>query len=445
MWPSSWRHDTLRNSTLSLLPGLSQYVTIKCEIMSAMPLYLHIWTGHNPRHFLPIPHTCSQVILFLTIYIYIYPKFFKESVIQMPIQRKAGVLGATGSVGQRFILLLSEHPDFELSVLGASARSAGRKYKEATTWKQTSLLPKSAEDIIVSECTVEAFKDCDIIFSGLDAEYAGPIEKALLEAGLSVISNAKNYRRVEEVPLIVPIVNTEHLQVIEDRVKEAKGKGEKKPGFIVCISNCSTAGLVAPLKPLVEQFGPIDLLTTTTLQAISGAGFSPGTPGIDILDNVVPYISGEEDKIEWETKKILGNVSNGKFVNLSDDEMKVSAQCNRVAVSDGHTECISLRFKNRPAPSLQQVKDAMTSYVCDAYKLKCHSAPKQTIHVLEESDRPQPRLDRDRDSGFGVSVGRVREDPVLDFKMVVLSHNTVIGAAGAGILIAEILAAKNVI
>ncbi|ODV75031.1 aspartate-semialdehyde dehydrogenase [Cyberlindnera jadinii NRRL Y-1542] len=361
--------------------------------------------------------------------------------------KKAGVLGATGSVGQRFILLLSDHPDFELSALGASSRSAGKRYEDAVTWKQTSLLPESAKDLIVSECTYEAFKDCDVVFSGLDAEYAGPIEKEFRENGLAVVSNAKNYRREADVPLIVPIVNTDHLQVVETKLNAAKAKGEKRPGFIVCISNCSTAGLVAPLKPLVEKFGPIDLLTTTTLQAISGAGFSPGVSGIDVLDNIVPYISGEEDKIEWETKKILGGLNDAKdgFSILSDDEIKVSAQCNRVAVSDGHTECISLRFKTQNKPSVDEVKQCLKEYVCEAYKLGCHSAPKQTIHVLEQPDRPQPRLDRDRDAGYGVSVGRVREDPVLDFKMVVLSHNTIIGAAGAGILIAEILLKKGLI
>lgn len=363
-------------------------------------------------------------------------------------QRKiAGVLGATGSVGQRFILLLAEHPDFELRVLGASPRSAGKKYIDAVNWKQTDLLPEFAEDIIVSECKAEQFKDCDIVFSGLDADYAGPIEKAFVEAGLAVVSNAKNYRREQDVPLLVPIVNTEHLDMIATKLETAEKNNQKKPGFIVCISNCSTAGLVAPLKPLVEKFGPIDALTTTTLQAISGAGFSPGVPGIDILDNIIPYIGGEEDKMEWETKKILGRLSADKsqIELLTPEEIKVSAQCNRVAVSDGHTECISLRFKNRPAPSVDQVKKCLKEYVCDAYKLGCHSAPKQTIHVLEQNDRPQPRLDRNRDAGYGVSVGRVREDPVLDFKMVVLSHNTVIGAAGAGILIAEILLAKNLI
>lgn len=355
----------------------------------------------------------------------------------------AGVLGATGSVGQRFILLLAEHPDFELRVLGASPRSAGKRYVDAVNWKQTDLLPDSAKDIVVVECKAEEFKDCDVVFSGLDADYAGPIEKEFCESGLAVISNAKNYRREADVPLVVPIVNPEHLDIVAQKRAEDKSKG-----FIVCISNCSTAGLVSPLKPLVEKYGPIDALTTTTLQAISGAGFSPGVPGIDILDNIIPYIGGEEDKMEWETKKILGKLSkDSTTVELvSPEEMKVSAQCNRVAVSDGHTECISFRFKNRDqVPSVEELKKTMSDYVCDASKLGCHSAPKQTIHVLEQNDRPQPRLDRNRDNGYGVSVGRVREDPVLDFKMVVLSHNTIIGAAGSGILIAEILLAKNLI
>mgnify|MGYP004712836283 CR=1 FL=1 len=361
--------------------------------------------------------------------------------------KKAGVLGATGSVGQRFILLLADHPDFEIHALGASPRSAGKKYKDAVTWKQTDLLPKNAEDILVTECKPEGkFLECDVVFSGLDSDVAGDVEQAFLESGAAVISNAKNNRREVDVPLIVPIVNPEHLSVVEKKVKANKAAG-KKEGFIVCISNCSTAGLVAPLKPLVEKFGAIDLLTTTTLQAISGAGFSPGVSGIDVLDNIVPYISGEEEKIEWETKKILGgvNAEGTEFVPLSDDTIKVSAQCNRVPVSDGHTECISFRFAKQPAPSLEEIKQTLRDYQCDATKLGCHSGPKQTIHVLEEQDRPQPRLDRNRDAGYGVSVGRVREDPVLDFKMVVLSHNTVIGAAGAGILIAEILKAKDVI
>ncbi|CAI5756624.1 unnamed protein product [Candida verbasci] len=362
--------------------------------------------------------------------------------------KKAGVLGATGSVGQRFILLLSKHPEFKIHALGASSRSSGKKYSDAVQWKQQDILPESASNIIVEECKPDGnFKDCDVVFSGLDSDVAGEIEKNFVESGLVVISNAKNYRREPNVPLVVPIVNPEHINLVENKVKSELAKGNEKPGFLICISNCSTAGLVAPLKPLVDKFGPIDALTAVTLQAISGAGFSPGVSGMDILDNIVPFISGEEDKLEWETKKILGGInSNGtEFEPISDDKMKVSAQCNRVPVIDGHTECISLRFANRPPPSVEEVKKCLREYVCDASKLGCHSAPKQTIHVLEQQDRPQPRLDRERDNGYGVSVGRIRQDSLLDFKMVVLSHNTIIGAAGSGILIAEILKAKNLI
>ncbi|GMG39832.1 unnamed protein product [Ambrosiozyma monospora] len=360
-------------------------------------------------------------------------------------KRKVGVLGATGSVGQRFILLLANHPNFELAKLGASSRSAGKPYKKAVEWKQTSLMPSQAADLVVTECKPEEFADCDVVFSGLDAEYAGAIEKAFVEFGLVVVSNAKNYRRELDVPLVVPTANSDHLDIVAEKVRLAKAKGEKRPGYIVCISNCSTAGLVAPLKPLVDKFGPLEILTTTTMQAISGAGFSPGFPGIDILDNVVPFISGEEEKIEWEAKKILGHLKNDKTTVLNDDSMKVSAQCNRVAVSDGHTECVALKFAKRPAPSVEEVKKCLRDYVCEATQLGCASAPKQAIHVLEEQNRPQPRLDRERDGGFGVSVGRIREDPVLDFKFVVLSHNTIIGAAGSGVLIAELLDAKKLL
>lgn len=351
--------------------------------------------------------------------------------------RKAGVLGATGSVGQRFILLLSEHPEFELAVIGASSRSAGKKYVDCCTWKQTDLMPKDVEDLVVSNCTAEAFKDCDVVFSGLDADYAGSIEKEFVEAGIPIISNAKNYRRDENVPLVVPIANSDHLDMLQHRKKAGNG-------IHICISNCSTAGLVAPLKPLVDQFGPLQYVSTTTLQAISGAGFSPGVSGIDVLDNIVPYISGEEDKIEWEAKKILGGLSDDKSQFILDEELLVSAQCNRVAVSDGHTECVSFKFRNGK-PSLDDVKQCLRNYVCEATKLGCHSAPEKAIHVLEQPDRPQPRLDRNRDAGFGVSVGRIRPDPIFDYKMVILSHNTVIGAAGSGVLIAELLVKKGYI
>ncbi|KAK9456397.1 semialdehyde dehydrogenase [Dipodascopsis uninucleata] len=351
--------------------------------------------------------------------------------------KKAGVLGATGSVGQKFILLLSDHPDFELFKLGASSRSASKAYKDAVKWRQTANVPEKAQDIIVVECKASEFKECDVVFSGLDSDVAGDIEKELKDAGLVVISNAKNYRRDPEVPLVVPLVNTTHLSVVEQSIKSKKGT-------IICNSNCSTAGLVVPLKALQDKFGELETVNVTTLQAISGAGFSPGVLGIDILDNIIPYISGEEEKLEWETKKILGSVDNNLTFKLLND-LKVSAQCNRVAVSDGHLECVSMKFKQSPPPSLEEVKAAMRDYVCEPQKLGCSSAPKHSIYVLEEPDRPQPRLDRSRDNGYAVSVGRIREDPVLDYKFVVLSHNTVIGAAGSGILIAETLLAKGLL
>ncbi|KAK9460360.1 uncharacterized protein V1516DRAFT_676417 [Lipomyces oligophaga] len=359
-------------------------------------------------------------------------------------QKRAGVLGATGSVGQKFILLLAEHPDFELYKLGASSRSAGKSYKDAVKWRQTATIPESAQSLAVVECTTKEFADCDVVFSGLDADVAGDIEKDMFEHGLVVISNAKNYRREPTVPLVVPLVNTHHLDVIARKIESARSQGVEKPGYIICNSNCSTAGLVVPLAALSRAFGPISHVTVTTMQAISGAGFAPGVLGFDILDNVVPYISGEEEKLEWETAKIMGNIADDdSFAPLSD--MLVSAQCNRVAVSDGHLECVSFKFVSERKPTIDQVKQALRDYKCEPQNLGCSSAPKQAIYVLEEPDRPQPRLDRMRDNGYAVSVGRIRPDTIFDFRFVVLSHNTVIGAAGSGILIAETLLGRGLL
>ncbi|KAK9451525.1 semialdehyde dehydrogenase [Limtongia smithiae] len=362
----------------------------------------------------------------------------------MPERKKAGVLGATGSVGQKFILLLADHPEFELYRLGASERSAGKPYVSAVKWRQTATIPSVARNIIVSPCASGEFQECDVVFSGLDADVAGDIEKDFFENGLAVISNAKNYRRAPTVPLVVPLINSSHLDVIARRLQAARAQNQGKHGFIICNSNCSTAGLVVPLGVLINKFGDISAVTVTTMQAISGGGFSPGVPGFDILDNVVPYISGEEEKLEWETKKILGSVGDDDSFTLKSG-MAVSAQCNRVAVTDGHLECVSIKFASEIKPTVEEVKAALREYKCEAQILKCYSAPKQCIYVLEEEDRPQPRLDRDRDNGYAVSVGRIREDPVFDFKFLVLSHNTVIGAAGAGILIAETLLGRGLL
>ncbi|KAL8824982.1 MAG: hypothetical protein Q9191_004694 [Dirinaria sp. TL-2023a] len=353
--------------------------------------------------------------------------------------RNCGVLGATGSVGQRFILLLANHPHFQLIVLGASKRSAGQKYRHAAKWKQAQPMSKALGELVVQECVPEAFAQCDLIFSGLDSDVAGDIETAFLKANLRVFSNAKNHRMDPHVPLVVPTVNLKHLDVL---AHQQQTHGLNK-GFIVCNSNCAVVALVVPLAALQARFGPIECCSVVTLQAISGAGY-PGISSMDIVDNVVPFISGEEEKVEIEAQKILGTLNAG-VTGFDDQRLPVSSACNRVMVLDGHTSCVSLRFKNRPPPDKEQVKDALRSYVSDVQKLRCPSAPKAAIVVMEEPDRPQPRLDRETDRGYAVSVGRVREDEsgIFDIKFVGLSHNTIIGAAGASLLNAEAAVLKG--
>lgn len=358
-------------------------------------------------------------------------------------EKKCGVLGCTGSVGQRFILLLSNHPYFTLHAIGASSRSAGKSYKTATRWKQSQTLPSSAANLIIQECKSANFSDCDVVFSGLDADVAGDIESEFLAAGLIVFSNAKNFRRDPVVPLMVPLVNTEHFALVPHQ-KRVKGL-ENGRGFIITNANCSTTGLVVPLKALQDRFGQLEAVTVTTMQAISGGGY-PGVPSMDVLDNVVPYIGGEEEKIEWETGKILGGV-NAEVTGFDHvTKTKVSAQCNRVAVMDGHMACVSVGFSGGNKPSIDEIKKALREYTCESQRLgKCPSAPKQAIYVFEDEDRPQPRLDRDLEGGHAVAVGRIRPDTVLDIKFVALSHNTVIGAAGSSILNAEVGVLKGYI
>ncbi|KAA8894735.1 semialdehyde dehydrogenase [Sphaerosporella brunnea] len=358
----------------------------------------------------------------------------------MVAPKKCGVLGCTGSVGQRFILLLSQHPYFTLHAVGASSRSAGKKYKDATRWKQAQLMPAAVRDMVVKECKASEFADCDVVFSGLDAEVAGEIEAEFIENDLVVFSNAKNYRRDPVTPLMVPLVNTNHFDIIPH---QRKVKGLNK-GFLVTNANCSTTGLVVPLKALQDAFGSLEAVMVTTLQAISGGGY-PGVPSMDILDNVVPFIGGEEEKIEWETGKILGAVNADATAFEHITQTKVSAQCTRVAVMDGHTGCVSVKFGGGKKPSVEEVKRVLREYSCESQKLGCPSAPKAPICVMEEEDRPQPRLDRETEGGYAVSVGRIREDPVMDVKFVALSHNTVIGAAGSSILNAEVAVVKGLL
>ena len=260
------------------------------------------------------------------------------------------------------------------------------------------------------------------------------VEMAFLKSNIPVFSNAKNYRRDPMVPLVVPTVNLSHLSLIPHQRKHHN----LEKGFLVCNSNCAVIGLVIPFAALQRRFGPINTVSVVMMQAVSGAGY-PGVSSMDILDNVVPFISGEEDKLETEARKILGSINADATAFSDQEELRISAACNRVPVLDGHTACVSLRFDRRPPPSVQDVKDALREYVSDAQKLGCPSAPARAIVVMDEPDRPQPRLDRDLEGGYAVSVGRVREDEsgIFDLKFVALSHNTVIGAAGSSLLNAE--------
>ncbi|KDQ53730.1 hypothetical protein JAAARDRAFT_61114 [Jaapia argillacea MUCL 33604] len=369
--------------------------------------------------------------------------------MSQPKQVNVGVLGATGTVGQRFILLLAAHPFFHTTGLGASPRSAGQPYHRAVRWKQTSPIPSSVRDIVVKECKPEEFADCVVIFSGLDADVAGDIELAFRAAEFAVFSNAKNHRRDPVVPLIVPLVNSSHLSIIPHQ----RSLHSLQKGFIVTNANCSTTGLVVPLAALEHAFGPLESILVTTLQAISGAGY-PGVPSLDIFDNVVPYIGGEEEKMEYETLKILGGLTeDGKSFDLhSNTPLRVSASCNRVPVIEGHTEIVSVRFAQRPPPSPEEVRQALASFTPpgipeESAKVVCPSAPERAIvvHDVLEVDRPQPRLDRDFQGGAGVNVGRVRECPVLDIKFVLLVNNVALGAATSSIINAEIALEKGVI
>jgi aspartate-semialdehyde dehydrogenase len=261
-----------------------------------------------------------------------------------------------------------------------------------------------------------------------------------LKADLVVFSNAKNYRRDPVVPLIVPTVNPSHFNIIPHQ----RSVHSLEKGMLVTNSNCSTTGLVVALKPLQDAFGPIESVIVQTMQAISGAGY-PGVSSLDIFDNVIPFISGEEEKIEYETLKILGELNSNQreFKLLS--STNVSAICNRVPVIDGHTECVSIKFKNQPSPNPQQIIDVFDSYVSEAQKIGCYSAPKKPIIIRYDNDRPQPRLDRDNGNGYSVTIGRVRKCNVLDIRFTVLVHNTVLGAAGSSILNAEIALAKGLL
>jgi len=344
-------------------------------------------------------------------------------------RRKAGILGATGMVGQRFIQLLHKHPWFEITWLAASERSEGKLYGDAARWKLDTQLPAKIAAMKVSPNVPEGAAELPpIIFAALDADIARELEPKFAAAGCAVISNSSAFRMAEDVPLVVPEVNADHLGLIE-RQTWRKQSG----GYIVTNPNCSAIGLVMALKPLEERFG-IESLFVSTMQAVSGAGY-PGVPSLDILGNVVPYIKNEEEKMQEEVGKLLGRFTGAKVELLP---ARVSAHCNRVPVEDGHTECVSVKLKKKA--TREEILAAWAEFKPLAGHGDLPMAPEQPVEYLEAPDRPQPRLDRMRGKGMAASVGRLRECPLLDWKFVVLSHNTVRGAAGAAVLNAEVLA-----
>ncbi len=343
---------------------------------------------------------------------------------------RVGILGATGTVGQRFVELLEGHPQFEVTALAASDRSQGKSYGEACAWRLPGEMPARVAALKVSAPRPPL--DCDLIFSSLPGEMARETEDAFARAGYPVISNSSAFRMDEDVPLLIPEINPEHLALIETQ-RQTRGYEQ---GYIVTNPNCSTIMIALALAPLHARFG-VSSCVATTMQALSGAGY-PGVASLDVVDNLLPYIGGEEEKIESETLKILGRMSGGRVTHA---EMRVSAQCHRVNVSDGHFG--ALRVKLARAVELAEFKDALASYTAPPQELKLHSAPAHPVIVRDEPDRPQPRLDRDAGRGMSISVGRIRPDAVLDYRFVALSHNTVRGAAGAAILNAELLVATG--
>ena len=343
---------------------------------------------------------------------------------------RAGVLGATGMVGQHFVQLLANHPWFELTEVAASERSSGKRYVEATRWQLDKPMPAKARDLIVK--SLEPTLDCDFVFSALDSSVAGPAEEEFARAGYPVVSNSKNHRMDPLVPLLIPEVNAAHIDAIPVQQK----KRGYDTGFIVTNPNCSTAGLVLVLKPLADAFG-LEKIFVVTMQAISGAGY-PGVASLDIQSNVVPFISGEEEKLEEEPQKLLGRWDGSRFIEAG---LGISAHCNRVPVVNGHLECVSLSLKK--IASLNEVREALSTFQVDAELASLPTAVRNPVIVVDEDNRPQPRRDVDAGNGMAAVVGRVRECSLLDVKLTLLSHNLIRGAAGAALLNAELLAARG--
>jgi len=342
-----------------------------------------------------------------------------------------GILGATGTVGQRFIQLLEGHPWFEVAWLAASDRSAGKTYANAMKWRLGSALPANIANMAVSPATPEGAPH--LIFAALDSAAAAELEPRFAEAGCGVVSNSSAFRMTADVPLVIPEVNGEHLKVLQ-----TQEWFRNKRGFMVTNPNCSAIGLVMALAPLHRKFG-VEKVFVTTMQAISGAGY-PGVASLDILGNVIPYIGSEEEKMEAESCKLLGGVNGAGFIPA---EIIISAHCNRVAVEDGHTESVSVKLHTPAKP--EEIIAAWNEFSGLPQKLKLPNAPEQPVVYDPAPDRPQPRLDIHRGAGMTAVVGRLRPCPLLDWKFTVLSHNTIRGAAGAALLNGELLKAQGYI
>lgn len=342
---------------------------------------------------------------------------------------QVGILGATGTVGQRTIQLLAGHPWFEVTALAASGRSAGQCYADACHWLLPVAIPESVANLVVQP--LEPKLDCHLVFSALPSTVAGPVEQDFARAGYAVCSNAAPHRMAAGVPLLIPEVNPDHTAIIH-----AQRRQEGWSGLIVTSANCSTTQLALALKPVHDAFG-LRRLLVVTMQAVSGAGY-PGVPAADILGNVVPYIAGEEEKVESEFLKLLGSLEGDRIVSAP---VTVSAQCNRVPVRDGHTECVSVEFEREPG--WDELLSVLDGFRGPQEIGQLPSSPERPIVVRHEPDRPQPSRDRDAGGGMSVVVGRVRPCPVLDYRLVILGHNTLRGAAGGSIHNAELLVAQG--
>lgn len=356
---------------------------------------------------------------------------------------KVGVLGATGMVGQMYIRLLDNHPWFEVAYVAASPRSAGKSYAEAVAgrWQMPTKIPENVKGLIVEDANnVESAKGrCSFVFSAveMDKEAIREIENKYAAAGISVVSNNSAHRWTEDVPMLIPEINHEHVKIID--VQRKNHNWQK--GFVAVKPNCSLQSYLTPLYALEKAGYKISEVILTTMQAVSGAGY-PGVASMDIVDNLVPFIGGEEEKTEQEPKKILGRIVNGRIVN--DESIKISAHCNRVPVVDGHTACVSIKFADEK-PTREEIVRIWQDFRSAPQELELPFAPAQPIIYLEEENRPQPRKDRNNDKAMAVTIGRLRDCNVFDYRFVGLSHNTVRGAAGGGILNAELLYKKGYI